>query len=1114
VFLNKEREVQDRIGFDPLARKPLLYYAYDSDVFSDDLYEAISAKLDNAGNNHLQWIEQHPFLFSLCLVRRFFEKSNGVKYNLFANDLHINKELGSSLDGVFQAFDSDCDRRFNIHKVLAESLFFFGAKTSQAYGVLSHIRQEFERAESDEDAYRAILNEEITLPFAYDYLLQMEDDLFRELLCGKHTKNARLQEVVTSNLSRILRETSANTGWVINWSAKRLDMLVERLVLAGGHISNLTVKCDGRTHTYSLDGFRCQIVEDKRLFPTIRLSELFDDLPFLSGCEVSLGHAYKETVQELFRSKAPLIFRKAGDIARLWTPNEDGMIKTKDVIHASELVLLKHDGVIQEVRLDDEYLSLDHKSISLGGYRFSAVLIAVNQRRGEKAKSLIVDGIHICKVGVRARFEVVDQAIRIQTSGGDLFCANENVELQLNSQEILNAENLKVIGSSYLVSGCSVLLTDVPEGVFVSVVYNKIKARIVRLPAKYELIEFEPMKAIDGFWKPNESKWATPGKTTGVLFLGDQKQEAWVPWDSVQFAWKKIGIGQAWEYGQMKTIHSFPDLNKYCLELWSPAQGKLKLGDVDLWQLEEGLNSIRFDSPALNQALRGCLQNVETIGTVDNLCCYLSNSNCLDVAKISLEPAIPVLIQTQTEEFSVYVPCNVGIKDWNVCILDEFRIAQPVRWLTLVSGRNDFNVEINGQCCWAVLCQGSDWKTEWIEFLVQAASRTPTELLAFIPMQREPLSDRLGDLEEAGQQLGLIKSLLNQFDERIFRETLHDTLSVNSGIHISRVSKNVAQKMFHDNLSFETIEQKVEQLLLAGFNVFSVRSRYMDWIENICGKWTQIQNGTVAQLWQKCAWFPAMELFRNRFPLLGQGSDAWKKFYSGRNNCNQQSLKRELNEYFPPSKIYLSLDSHKQVLEVCGVEECSRNTRVQTKKNGPKWPIYFGVWQKTIQQLMAQIGFSLHDIDTDGIYLLMSEDPCSADDYKKNKKAKMYLSKKMYRCAYYEACVVTDQRIFSSEVLEHFYWLLISELNLSLARDQIINAILTRCYEKYQVYSGYANRLAVLILAAFSRRRYCFVDHDHQVFMEGMLRAYRTCHRLLMNDLMAVEFFRVWFSRK
>ncbi len=126
----------------------------------------------------------------------------------------------------------------------------------------------------------------------------------------------------------------------------------------------------------------------------------------------------------------------------------------------------------------------------------------------------------------------------------------------------------------------------------------------------------------------------------------------------------------------------------------------------------------------------------------------------------------------------------------------------------------------------------------------------------------------------------------------------------------------------------------------------------------------------------------------------------------------------------------------------------------------------------------------------------------------------MYLSKKMYRCAYYEACVATDQLVFPQEKLEHFYTILIRELNSSIVRDQILCAILTRCYEKYRADEGYANRLAVLVLATFSRRRCHFSDRDHQMFMDGMLRAYRTCHRLLMNDLMAVEFFRVWFSRK
>jgi len=1111
VFLAKENELRDTVGLDPLARRPLLYYAYDPGVFSDDLYKSVGAVLDGAGDR-FSWIDQHPFLFSLCLVRRFFEQSNGVKYNLFANGLRINNLLEGALGGVFKNFDSDCDRRYNFHKVLAESFFFFGAQTSQYYGVLSRVRQEFERADSVEDAYRSILNDESTLPFAYNYLLQAEDELFRELLCGEHQENRALQNAVNSKLSRVLRDSSANTGWAINWSSKKLDVLVERLVLADNHISNLTVTCAGETQRYPLGQFRYENIANKRCFPTIRISELFDDLSLRSGCKVSLGHAYQETVKELFKSELPLVFQKVGDIARLPVLNEDGSVKKDDVIHASELILLKDGEPIQGVKLGDECLSLDRKSISLGGHRFSAVLIAVNRRFGEGAKPLIVDDVQICRAGIRPHFEVIDQKLRIQSSEGDLFYAEENVELQLNSQEILAPEKLKVAGLDYPVAGTRVLLEGFPEGIMAPVAYNKIKTRVLRLSKEYGQVESAPMQAIHEFWKPDSREWATPGKTTGALLFGDQKYEAWVPWELAQFAWKNLGVGFDWKYGSVQTFSSLGELEKNCVELWVPSRGKLKLGDVELCQFEEGLNSIRFDSPEMSQTLRSCLQNVETIGGVDNLCCCLSDGNCLDVAKVSLEPTLPVLIRTQTAEFSVYVPCEADVGSWNVCVLDESRIAQPVRWLNLVSGRNDFNVEMNGQCCWAVLCQGTDWKTEWIDFLVQAAGRTPAELLAFIPAQRAPLSDRLGNLEEAGEQLGLVKSLLSQFDGRIFRETLVDTLSEDSGIHISRVSRNVAQQMFHENLSLETIEQKVDQLLQAGFNVFSVRSRYMDWIEGIC-KWTQIQKGTAAQLWQKCAWFPSMELFRNRFPLFGKGSDAWKRFYSGRNNCNQQNLKRELGEYFPSGKIHLSLSSDEQVLEVCGVEEFPRDIRVQIKKNGTRWPVFFGVWQKTIQRPMAEIGFSLHDVDVEDIYPLMSEDPCSVDDYKKNRKAKMYLSKKMYRCAYYEACVAVDQLVFLKENLDHFYEILIRELNPSIVRDQILLSVLTRCHEKYQSDTGYANRLAVLVLATFSRRRCHFSDRDHQMFMDGMLRAYRTCHRLLMNDLMAVEFFRVWFSR-
>jgi len=234
----KEAELKQKIGLDPIARKPLLYYAFDSSLFPDDLYESLGNYILDRTGDQLPWIKRHPFLFSLCLVRRYFEKSDG-RFNLFKG--RIDKLLNTSFGGILHDFDSNCDRRFNVHKVLAEAFFFFGAKTSKYYEVLSHIRQEFDRAESIEDAYRAILNEEIALPFAYEYLLRVEDPLFRELICGTHTENARLQEIASRHLSEILRDSSANIGWAINWSAKKIDILIERLVLADSRVAELRV---------------------------------------------------------------------------------------------------------------------------------------------------------------------------------------------------------------------------------------------------------------------------------------------------------------------------------------------------------------------------------------------------------------------------------------------------------------------------------------------------------------------------------------------------------------------------------------------------------------------------------------------------------------------------------------------------------------------------------------------------------------------------------------------------------------------------------------------------------------------------------------------------------
>jgi hypothetical protein len=1102
-----EARLNEIIGLDPVGRKPLLYFAFDSSLFPDELYEILGNKLDKL-SDHLPWIKQHPFLFSLCLVRRFFEKSDG-RFNLFG--ARVDKLLNTSFDGVFQSFDSDCDRRFNVHKVLGEAFFFFGAKTSKYYDVLSHIRQEFDRADSVEDAYREIQKGEIDLPFAYEYLLGIEDTLFRELICETHTENARLQEITTRHLSKILKGSSANIGWAINWSSKKLDILIERLVLDDSRVTELLAKCDGQSYYCRLAQLRHETKNHKRCFPTIRVSELFErNLPFWTGCEISFGSELRRAVNALCGDEAPMIFRKVGDVARLWTPPSNSK---DEIVRATEFVLLKSSGRVQEVRLGDRQLLFDRKTISLGNDRYDAVLVHVTQQKGENAEPFIIDGEQLCKVGVRPRFEIVEEASCLLSNEGDLFTVGENIGLQLNTHENLDENNVKVDGVGYSVTGSLINLEGLIVGQLVRIGHDKTKTRILRLPQEHDKIAREPMLAIDGLWKPYEPAWSTPGKTSGTLSVGQKQYEAWVPWTRPRFAWKKLGVGHVWEHGRIRTFSSLGNLAEYCVELWLPCRGTLKLAEAVLLDCEEGLNNVRFDTPEMKQTLRVCMQNIALVGSDSSLVCQLGDGECLNVADVTLEPVEPILIKTETAAFSVYVPRTSELSEWNVCILDEQQIAKPVRWRDLTHGRNDFCIELAGQCCWVVLCKGCDWKTGWIDFLVQAAGRKPVEVLPFVPDQRAPIRDRLRGVENAGEQLGIIKGLLVQFDPMLFKETLIDAASGGSGVCVSRISRSVARQMFSESLSFESIEQKVDQLLLAGFNVFSIRSGYEKWIENICGKWTQGEQGTVAQLWQKCAWFPAMELFRNRFPVLGQNSNSWKKFYSGTNDCNQKYLKRALQEYFPASRVSLYVKADPPVLTIWEVEESLGKIRVQIEKSGMKRPIYFGTWRRTIQLPMREVQFSLYNVDENDIYPLMSDEPYGESEYRNNKKASMYLSKKMYQCAYYEACSA-KQLVFSADTLQYLYELLMLELNVCIGRDKVLNEILTRCYQKYRSDQDYANRLAVLILAAFSRRRYCFSDDDHQVFMDGMLQAYRECRRLLMNDLMAVEFFRVWFSQK
>lgn len=57
LYRGKEVELSKLIGLDPLNRKPLLYYAFNSNVFSDYLYKTVGDMLDKRGD-HLSWIRQ------------------------------------------------------------------------------------------------------------------------------------------------------------------------------------------------------------------------------------------------------------------------------------------------------------------------------------------------------------------------------------------------------------------------------------------------------------------------------------------------------------------------------------------------------------------------------------------------------------------------------------------------------------------------------------------------------------------------------------------------------------------------------------------------------------------------------------------------------------------------------------------------------------------------------------------------------------------------------------------------------------------------------------------------------------------------------------------------
>ena len=584
LFKEKEDQLREKIGTDTSVRKPFICYIYNEDFLSVEMYEAVVNKLNRYGD-HISWCEKHPFLFALCLIRKFLEESDGTKYNLFYKDLKINKFLDSSLNGILHEFGPNDDRRYNIHKVLSESLFFFGAKSSRSYGVLSRIRQELRNFDNVEDGCREILDNEVSIPFAYYYLLLKEDATFCNLLLERH-ESKELQEYISSSLSDKLHDTFARIGWAIDWSSKSLDVFIERFILADQRIMQLKVN---KTFEISLDKLRYTKDHNTRQFSTIALSQI--------GCEIvvdqkiSISCGIKEELP-LLKFDKPVVFHKIGDFARQWIPDSK---KSDEVLRASEILLLYDADVKPEIKLGKTLLECFCHIIKLNRKRFYAYHIDTSQLYGKEACPLFVNDEQLFRVGVRPRFIIKNGIINIYSNDGFLISNMEIITIQLSTQENIKNNELEVFGcDNYKVNESTLTLSRVEIGRVIRIVYrNRIRTKILRINDNVLPIIDDPTRRLVGVWQPDEQYWSYPGKTFGNLTVCGISYRVWVKWSVVKFAWRNIAVNEKWKINEKHDFREgFLDLNQWILAVWLPKNGILKLGNLELCQFEAGLNQI------------------------------------------------------------------------------------------------------------------------------------------------------------------------------------------------------------------------------------------------------------------------------------------------------------------------------------------------------------------------------------------------------------------------------------------------------------------------------------------------------------------------------------------
>lgn len=1107
-----EEDLRRRIGYDLLRPKPLLTYAFDSSFLPEDCYETIVGNLDS-GTYGISWIENHPFLFSLCLIRKFFEESDGKKYNLFSGDLRVNKLLNDSLGGILNDFGPDEDRRFNVQKLLVESLFFFGARTSRSYGFLSRIRQELINNASAEEACREVVENETSLPFAYYYLLYREDETFCKLLKGEH-ENQYLQDIVSKNLSKVLHDNSARINWTIEWQSKTLDILIERLTLTDQRIAQLKIN----EMALNLDNLRHYTDNSgTRRFLPIYVNKIFENqdsdlgLAYSESIVVSCG--FKEKLPHLSFEK-PVIFHKVGDLARQWVPESN---KATEVIRASEIVLLFDQNTSHEFKLGEKILENKFFTVTLNRKRLYAYLCNTSISDDNTPRSLFVDDNPLCKVGNKPSFELLENDLdAMHSDDGILLTTKENPVLQLNTRESVAGGDIELSTGSFRVEDHSVHIEGLDTGATAKISYNKIKSKIMKLPAEIDQVIRDPFKKTEGhkwIWTPEDEEWDHPGRSLGELLIAGDSYRIWVKWNNMHFAWKKLQVGSQWEKDRIEHFGNFTELKNSVLEIWLPVKGELICGDEKLCWLHEGINRIRFDDAEIDDSLNKCFNNIGALGRTASLECMTDSDNrSRIVGEVKLIPTEPLILKANHETCFVYMPYDLDKEEWSLFILNERTIEQPVERYKLKDGRNFFDIKHPDICSWVILSNKISSQNEipWLNFLVilNQLKKTDLKVLSFIPDQRAPLRIRLQGVMNPSEQISNIRNIISHHDD-LFKETKIDAANqLPNSFQV--IGEPVALEIFKSNLSIDSIEDRVEDVLRAGFNVFSLKGRYKTWIDLVCGKWTQGDHGTVSKVWRRCPFFFAMELLRQRFPVFGEDSYGWQKWYTGNNNHNQQYLRKDTASLFPPDRISL-LDTDGAIHNVKQVVSVNGQLRIELYDlQSTIRPIYphmkTGHFDLQLSQRVSR--GKVYDIDVENIYPLVSENAVQEEN-----PPKMYLSKRMYKHAIYEACKA-ETMFFSKEQMESLYQHFNRNLNVAIGRDKILHEILNRCYYKYLKDSSYSNRLSVFLMALISRRR-CVMDYEkYKFFIKGMLRAYQSGRLLLMNDLIFVEFLRVWYSRK